>query len=168
MSHLDYDVLWAHGGDERPNPAVQAHLNQCTECQEALANIQLARHAVQSLPEVPPMPESMARRVGHALSQAADAQAAKAFAPWWQSLFTFRFALVSAVAVVLVGFGAWLLAAFSEKGFHDWIQFVDLIIISTGSGFSEPPLECNNGHTVFFETWIPQIKFVERKAGAAV
>lgn len=118
MSHLDYDVLWAHGGDERPNPAVQAHLNQCAECQEALAGIRLARHAVQSLPEVPPMPESMARRVGHALSQAADAQAAKAFAPWWQSLFTFRFALVSAVAVVLVGFGAWLLAAATPEVAH--------------------------------------------------
>ena len=114
MSHLEHDTLWALSRSELPateTQSAQAHLAQCAECRVSFEDVQLAQNVLSVLPEVPPMPEQMARRVGTRLAEAADARAAKNFTSWWQSLFTPRFVFAAALATVLVITGAWLLAS---------------------------------------------------------
>lgn len=114
MSHLEHDTLWALSRSELTADDAQAaksHLAQCAECRVALEDVQLAQSVLSVLPEVPPMPEAMARRVGASLAEAADARAAKHFTSWWQSLFTPRFVFAAALATVLVIVGAWVLAS---------------------------------------------------------
>ena len=114
MSHLEHDTLWALARTELDNATAQtahAHLAGCADCRVAFEDVQLAQQVLSVLPEPPPMPEQMARRVGASIAEAADAQAAKRFTSWWSSLFTPRFVLAAALGVVLVTVGAWLLAS---------------------------------------------------------
>lgn len=113
MSHLEHDTLWSLSRAELPAAeaqAAQAHLAQCPDCRVSFEDVQLAQQVLRGLPQVPPMPEQMARRVGVSLAEAADARAAKRFTSWWQSMFTPRFVLAAALGVVLVAAGAYLLA----------------------------------------------------------
>lgn len=113
MTHLEHDILWGLARtelDATQTQAARAHLAQCPDCRVSFEDVQLAQQVLSVLPEAPPMPEQMARRVGVSLAEAADAQAAKTFTSWWQSLFTPRFILAAALGVVLVTVGAWLLA----------------------------------------------------------
>ena len=114
MSHLEHDTLWALSRAELTAAeahAAKSHLTQCAECRVSFEDVQLAQSVLSVLPEVPPMPEQMARRVGAHLAEAADARAAKNFTSWWQSLFAPRFVFAAALATVLVIVGAWLLAS---------------------------------------------------------
>ncbi len=114
MSHLEHDTLWALSRSEltaAEAQAAKAHLTQCAECRVSFEDVQLAQSVLSVLPEAPPMPEQMARRVGASLAEAADAQAARNFTSWWQSLFTPRFLFAAALATVLVIAGAWMLAS---------------------------------------------------------
>ena len=113
MTHLEHDILWSFARtelDEMQSKAARVHLEECAECRVALEDIQVAQSVLSALPDVPPMPEPMARRVGASLAEAADAQVAKTFTSWWQSLFTPRFVFAAALGLVLVTAGAWLLA----------------------------------------------------------
>ncbi len=114
MSHLEHDTLWALARtelDAAKAKNAQAHLAGCADCRVAFEDVQLAQQVLSVLPEPPPMPDQMARRVGISIAEAADAQAAKSFTSWWSSLFTPRFMLAAAMGVVLVTAGAWLLAS---------------------------------------------------------
>jgi hypothetical protein len=112
-NHLEHDTLWALSRaelNEADAKAAEGHLAQCPDCRVSFEDVRLAQQVLMGLPEVPPMPEQMARRVGQNLAEAADALAAKSFTSWWQSLFTPRFVLAAALGLVLVAAGAWLLA----------------------------------------------------------
>lgn len=114
MSHLEHDTLWALARTELDAADAQTartHLSGCADCRVALEDVQLAQQVLSVLPEPPPMPEQMARRVAASIAEAADAQAAKSFTSWWSSLFTPRFVLAAALGVVLVTAAAWLLAS---------------------------------------------------------
>ncbi|MFZ5441781.1 MAG: FecR domain-containing protein [Myxococcota bacterium] len=117
MSHLEHDVLWGLARNELDAGAraqAERHLADCADCRVSLEDVKLAQGVLMDLPPVPAMPEAMARRVGQSLAEAADAQVARRFTSWWQSLFTPRFMLASALGVVLVIGGAWLLAPRGE------------------------------------------------------
>ena len=117
MSHLDAETLWSLVRTELTadeQQAVKRHLEGCPDCRVALEDVQLAQGLLMDLPPVPAMPEAMARRVGQQLAEAADAQAARSFTSWWQSLFSPRFMLASALAVAVVIAGAYLLATPGE------------------------------------------------------
>ncbi len=117
MSHLAADILWGLARQEltaEEQAQARAHLEGCTECQASFADVSLATGLLSVLPEAPPMPEAMARRVGQSLADAADAKAAVRFTSWWQSLFTPRFVLAAALGVVLVTVGAWWAAGVRE------------------------------------------------------
>ena len=114
MSHLEHDLLWSLARTELAEAEAQnarAHLSRCADCRVAFDDVKLAQQLLSVLPQVPPMPEQMARRVGASLAEAADARAAKSFTSWWQSLFTPGFILAGALGVVLVAVAAWLLAS---------------------------------------------------------
>lgn len=114
MSHLEADTLWALARKELEageQAAAQSHLEGCAECRASLEDITVATSLLAVLPEPPPMPEAMARRVGHSLADAADQRAAQRFTSWWSSFFTPRFVLAAAFGVVLVTAAAWWLAA---------------------------------------------------------
>ncbi|MDP1823984.1 MAG: FecR domain-containing protein [Archangium sp.] len=112
-NHLEHDTLWALSRAELNDAEAkhaEGHLAQCPDCRVSFEDVKLAQQVLMGLPEVPPMPEQMARRVGANLAEAADALAAKSFTSWWQALFTPRFVLAAALGLVLVAAGAWLLA----------------------------------------------------------
>ncbi len=114
MSHLSTETLWSLARAELSADEVKSaelHLADCPECRVSFDDVKLAQSVLMDLPAVPAMPEAMARRVGHQLAEAADARAAKQFTSWWQSLFTPRFVLASAMAIAVVITGAWLLAS---------------------------------------------------------
>lgn len=114
MKHLDTDVLWGLArGQLSPADAqaARAHLDTCLTCSAGLDDALTATRALSLLPEAPPMPDAVARRVGERLTELADEAAAKRFAPWWQGLFTLRLALLATAAVVLLAGGAWLASA---------------------------------------------------------
>jgi hypothetical protein len=118
MTHLEHDILWSLSRtelDEMQTKAARVHLEECAECRVALEDIQIAQSVLSALPDVPAMPEQMARRVGAQLAEAADAQVAKRFTSWWQSLFTPRFVFAAALGLVLVTAGAYLLAEVTEQ-----------------------------------------------------
>lgn len=113
MSHLAADTLWSFAREEltaEERAQAQRHLDGCAACQASLADVTMATGLLSALPEPPPMPEAMARRVGNSLAEAADARAAQRFTSWWQSFFTPRFVLAAAVGVAMVTVGAWWLA----------------------------------------------------------
>lgn len=111
MSHLEHETLWNR--QALTEPAVVAHLSGCAECRAALEEVTIAQQVLIDLPDVPPMPEAMARRVGVRLAEEADARAAKSVSGWWRALTAPR--LVFAMGVVaLVAFGAWVLAPHAE------------------------------------------------------
>lgn len=117
MKHLAADTLWSFAREElaaEERAQAQLHLDACAECRASLADVTMATGLLSVLPEPPPMPEAMARRVGHSLADAADARAATRFTSWWSSLFTPRFVLAAALGVVLVTVAAWWLAPRAE------------------------------------------------------
>jgi hypothetical protein len=117
MSHVEHDTLWSLARGElssAESAEAKTHLLQCPDCRVSYEDVQLATQVLRDLPEVPPMPEMMARRVGAELAEAADAQAARRFTSWWQSLFTPRFVFAAALGVLLVAVGAYVLAGVTE------------------------------------------------------
>lgn len=117
MSHLAADTLWSFAREElaaEERAQAQLHLDGCAACRASLADVTMATGMLSVLPEPPPMPEAMARRVGHSLADAADARAATRFTSWWSSLFTPRFAFAAVTGVVLVTAAAWWLAPRGE------------------------------------------------------
>lgn len=117
MSHVEHDTLWSLARGElssAESAEAKTHLLQCPDCRVSYEDVQLATQVLRDLPEVPPMPEMMARRVGAELAEAADAQAAKRFTSWWQSLFTPRFVFAAALGVLFVAAGAYVLAGVTE------------------------------------------------------
>jgi ferric-dicitrate binding protein FerR (iron transport regulator) len=114
VSHLQTDTLWSLSREEllgEELAGAKQHLAGCADCRVALEDVKLAQSVLMDLPSVPAMPEAMARRIGHELADAADKQAAKQFAPWWQSLFTPRFVLAAAMGLALAIAGAYVLAS---------------------------------------------------------
>ncbi len=110
MSHLSTDTLWSLARKQASAAEAaeaHAHLADCAECRVSLEDVLMATNVLATLPEPPPMPQALARRVGESLAEALDAQSARAFTSWWQQLFTPRFLLVSAAALALVVAGAW-------------------------------------------------------------
>ncbi|MGV3624648.1 MAG: FecR domain-containing protein [Archangium sp.] len=117
MNHLAADTLWSFAREElaaEERAQAQLHLDGCAECRASLADVTMATGLLSVLPEPPPMPEAMARRVGHSLAEAADARVAARFTSWWSSLFTPRFVFAAAAGVVLVTAAAWWLAPRQE------------------------------------------------------
>lgn len=117
MSHLAADMLWSFARQEltaQEQRQAQGHLDGCAECRASLADVTMATGLLAVLPEAPPMPEAMARRVGQSLADAADAKAAARFTSWWQSLFTPRFVFAAAMGVMLVTVGAWWAAGSND------------------------------------------------------
>lgn len=112
MSHLNHETLWALGRVELNSSEAQAaqeHLAQCPECRASFQDVQLAQQVLVQLPEVSPMPEPLARRVGLRLADAADARAARRLTAWWPAFFTLR-SLAAAGALVFLAAGVWFLA----------------------------------------------------------
>lgn len=110
-AHLEHETLWSLAKNELDAAALATanqHLGACADCRVALEDIKLAQGVLFDLPPVPAMPEPMARRIGQSLAEAADARAAKSFTSWWQSLFSPRFMLAAAMAVVLTIGAAYL------------------------------------------------------------
>lgn len=113
MSHVEHDTLWSLARGELSQAETReakAHLADCPDCRVSFEDVQTATQLLRQLPEAPPMPEGMARRVGAELAEAADARAARRFTSWWQSLFTPRFVFAAALGAVLVVAAAYLLA----------------------------------------------------------
>lgn len=110
MSHVSSEQLWdfaAKGLSPDGAATVRAHLEFCPACQAQLDDVRQAQALVAMVPEPPPMPEAMARRVAAALTEHAEAAHRE---PWWKTLFRFDgfrgLALASAVAAVLLAFVA--------------------------------------------------------------
>ncbi len=105
------ETLWAYAKNELP-PAemaqVKAALDASPEARAALADVEASLSVLGLLPQPPPMPEAMARRVGVVLAEKADEAASRSFAGWWRGLFTPRF-LLAAAAAALLAFGAFQL-----------------------------------------------------------
>lgn len=111
MSHVPHETLWSLARAELPDDAAsdaRAHLALCSECQAAFADVQGALDVLAVLPEPPPMPEAMARRVGVKLAEELDRRAAKGLRSWWATLFTPRLVLVGALGVVLAVVAAYV------------------------------------------------------------
>jgi hypothetical protein len=70
--------------------------------------VRRAQGALALLPPPPPLPPAVAARVGAALAEAADRQAARRH-PWWEGLLGRPLVLVAAAAALAV-LGAWALA----------------------------------------------------------
>ncbi|MEW5742142.1 MAG: FecR family protein [Myxococcota bacterium] len=111
MSHVPHETLWSLARAELPEDAAadaRAHLALCSECQAAFGDVQSALDVLSVLPEPPPMPEAMARRVGLKLAEELDQRAAKGLRPWWATLFSPRLVLVGALGVVLAVVAAYV------------------------------------------------------------
>lgn len=113
MNHLSHDALWSYARKELTTPeraVVRVHLDACAECRATLDEVKVATDVLAALPDIPPMPEALARRVGESLHSSLDPTAAKAFKNWWANLFTPRFVLASALGVLAVVGAAYLLS----------------------------------------------------------
>ena len=113
MNHLSHDALWSYARKELTTPeraVVRVHLDACAECRATLDEVKVATDVLAALPDIPPMPEALARRVGESLHSSLDPAAAKAFKNWWANLFTPRFVLASALGVLAVVGAAYLLS----------------------------------------------------------
>ncbi len=112
MKHVDHEQLWALAAGEALEGA-EAHVGSCAQCRATLADIQLAQRALAALPPVPELPLAVANRVGEALSDEVDRQAARRFTAWWRRLFEPRLVLGFATAAAAVFVLAWSLGAFA-------------------------------------------------------
>lgn len=106
MTHVPHETLWALARNELPATDAadaRAHLARCSECEAAFADVQGALDVLLVLPEPPPMPDDVARRVGTKLSDELDRRAAKGLRSWWANLFGPRLVLVTlGVALAIV------------------------------------------------------------------
>lgn len=119
MSHLAHETLWALGRGELPQAQAddaRAHLALCADCQRAFTEVQDALSVLSVLPEAPPMPEAMARRVGARLAEEMDLRAAKSLRSWWATLFTPRLVLVGALGVLLAVVAAYVVTRPAPEG----------------------------------------------------
>lgn len=103
-AHLEFELLWEY--KTSPLTAEEAaHLRECEHCTQALTRIQQAQDAVSALSSAPRLPDALSRRVGQALARAADAEAAKRFAPWWTGWLSSRKAwAIAAAALALMAY----------------------------------------------------------------
>jgi ferric-dicitrate binding protein FerR (iron transport regulator) len=108
MTTPSTETLWAYAKRELP-PAemaqVQAELERSEEARAALADVEASLAVLSLLPEAPPMPEAMAKRVGAALAEKVDEEASRSFSSWWRAFFTPRF-LIGVAAACALAFGA--------------------------------------------------------------
>lgn len=112
MNHVSHDALWSYARKEfttAERAAVKVHLEACAECRATLDDVQVATGVLAALPEVPPMPADLARRVGESLTAQLDPGAAKDFKNWWANLFTPRFVLAAALGALAVVGAAYVL-----------------------------------------------------------
>ena len=119
MSHLPHETLWALGRNELPPDAAadaKAHLALCGQCQAAFDDVKGALDVLSVLPEPPPMPEAMARRVGVKLAEELDARAAKGLRSWWATLFTPRLVLATALGVLVAITAAYVVTRPGAEG----------------------------------------------------
>ena len=101
MTTPSTDTLWAYAKGELSSAEmaqVKAQLEASPEARAALADVESSLSVLSLLPEPPPMPDSMARRVGAVLADKVDEEAARSLSGWWRSLFTPRFVLAAAAA----------------------------------------------------------------------
>ncbi len=108
MNHLSHDALWSYARKEfttAERAVVKVHLEECAECRATLEDVTVATSLLASLPEVPPMPQDLARRVGESLGSTLDPTAAKGFRNWWANLLTPRLVFACGFAA-LVAIGA--------------------------------------------------------------
>lgn len=105
MSHLDHDLLWSYAQGETPPVDVDAHLLNCESCRAQLDDVRMAQAALFALPEPPPLPAPVARRVGVALTEELDRRAARSLQSWWTRWLRPGFVFPAlAVAAVIVAF----------------------------------------------------------------
>lgn len=105
MTHVPHETLWALARHELPETDAadaRAHLDGCSECQAAFTDVQGALDVLLVLPEPPPMPDDVARRVGTKLADELDRRAAKSLRSWWANLFGPRLVLVTLGAVLAI------------------------------------------------------------------
>lgn len=111
MTTPSTETLWAYAKNELA-PAemaeVKAALDASPEARAALADVEASLAVLSLLPEPPPMPEVMARRVGVVLAEKADEAASRSLVGWWRAFFTPRF-LLGAAAAAALAFGAFQL-----------------------------------------------------------
>jgi len=110
MKHLSHEQLWELA--QTNPPAGETHLDSCVSCLSALDDIKLAQSVLRDVPEPPPMPMAMARRVEGKLADALEARQARAWTSWFPGFPRFAFA---ALAVIALAIGAWLLAQQQRK-----------------------------------------------------
>ncbi len=104
MTTPSTDTLWAYAKGELSSAEmaqVKAQLEASPEARAALADVESSLSVLSLLPEPPPMPDAMARRVGAVLADKVDEEAARSLSGWWRSLFTPRFVLAAAAACAL-------------------------------------------------------------------
>ena len=105
MTHVPHETLWGLARNELSDSDAadaRAHLALCTECQAAFADVQGALDVLLVLPEPPPMPDDVARRVGTKLADELDRRAAKSLRSWWANLFGPRLVLVALGAALAI------------------------------------------------------------------
>ncbi|MBL8922091.1 MAG: FecR domain-containing protein [Myxococcaceae bacterium] len=108
MTTPSTETLWAYAKRELPPDEmaqVKAELERSEDARAALADVEASLAVLSLVPEAPPMPDAMARRVGAALAEKVDEEASRSFASWWRALFTPRF-LVGVAAACALAFGA--------------------------------------------------------------
>lgn len=105
------ETLWAYAKRELPADEmaqVKAELERSEAARLALADVEASLAVLSLLPDAPPMPDAMAKRVGAALAEKVDEEASRSFASWWRALFSPRL-LVGVAAACALALGAFLL-----------------------------------------------------------
>ncbi|MEW6431100.1 MAG: FecR domain-containing protein [Myxococcota bacterium] len=105
MTHVPHETLWSlarHELSDADAAGARAHLALCSDCQAAFADVTSALDVLAALPEPPPMPEAVARRVGVKLADEMDRRAAKGLRSWWATLFGPRLVLVTLGAALAI------------------------------------------------------------------
>jgi hypothetical protein len=105
MTHVPHETLWGLARNELSDSDAadaRAHLALCHECQAAFADVRSAVDVLLALPEPPPMPDDVARRVGTKLNEEFDRRAAKSLRAWWATLFGPRLLLATLGAALVI------------------------------------------------------------------
>jgi len=106
---LSTETLWAYAKGElslEQAAAVKAALEGSAQARAELEQVEASLAVLALVPQPPPMPDAMARRIGRALADQADEATARSLTSWWKAFVTPRaaFALAGACAVALVMF----------------------------------------------------------------
>ena len=102
MKHLTHEQLWELA--QSTQPPSEAHLEACVSCLSALDDIKLAQSVLHDVPEPPPMPLAMARRIEGRLADALEARQARAWTSWFPSVPRFAFAALAVIALAVVAY----------------------------------------------------------------